>query len=305
MKSAIVKPSLRNRRSAVSAVQKLSKGALVRLVCEHCTVGPPPITDIPEGCDEVTASAVSDAALQLVNGVLDNPNTVTEEEFANLMELEWFSCCMTTSLKASPKAVMTYEKAIALLVKYCPRRAPTKDDTPVVVRDVDGRVFLFSGFEALCLVEQAWQMRAGPSVNSKRALLDLSWGGSWARGIAKPRGHVSRISNETKIQLLELFYGPFVTPTWKDEIPLGISSSQGAAAGGGGSWNDLWLFKPLQWLDDVCNAWLEKDSTVRITRDEMDRLDRLPWFRERINRLHALRSKREELAQASAPARTA
>lgn len=108
----------------------------------------------------------------------------------------------------------------------------------------------------------------------------------WERESVKPPPRAIRVSTTAKVNLTVIFY-PYQAPSWRDEIPVGVD-------------DDVWLFKPVQWLDDICEAWLCDNSNVRISKEDMGRLENLPWFTPWLNGLKAKRHRRMARAASEA-----
>ena len=90
---------------------------------------------------------------------------------------------------------------------------------------------------------------------------------------------IPRMAN---IKILCIFY-PKTQPGWKDEIPVAIS---------GGS--DVWLFKPVRWLDDVKDFWLGGGRTVCLTQAEKQMIENLPWFLPWLGKIQDKRQKKRK-----------
>jgi len=109
----------------------------------------------------------------------------------------------------------------------------------------------------------------GPSVEDKKLLSTLPWGSTWIASAcpgksckqSKPR----LVTKESKVMMMRIFY-PSKAPTWRDEHRVRVGKSS------------LWIFKPIQWVDDVSNMWLGGERRVRLTEEEMLLLEQLPWF---------------------------
>tara|TARA_B110001450_G_scaffold32672_1_gene28313 strand:+ start:877 stop:1305 length:429 start_codon:yes stop_codon:yes gene_type:complete len=88
--------------------------------------------------------------------------------------------------------------------------------------------------------------------------------------VAKSDGHIDStrksrsVSRMAKIKLLCIFY-PKEQPGWLDEIPVIIDN------------NSVWIFKPVQWLDDICDVWLGGKSSVRMTMEEKNAMETMEW----------------------------
>ena len=209
----------------------------------------------------------------------ENIGILSDAQIRDLSELGWFGDFLEDALsqKCSRFFYPTHDEVVGLLIQHFTRSMPTEEDKPVITFRA-GRPFLFKGSDALRSLEGAWNKRAGLSLSAKRALLDLPWARDWEREHAKPAPRAVRVSTAAKVALTLIFY-PENAPAWRDEIPVGVE-------------DDVWLFKPVQWLDDVCEAWMCDNSNVRISLEDMGRLEGLPWFTPWIDNLKAKRYRR-------------
>lgn len=256
----------------------------VRLLCCLFQNGPP---KKPESIPDNNMFNTEQVAWDTLCEIKEDPHKLTDSQLDKLFDLKWFNDFMLTALSRNNRRFFfpTHDEVISLLIQHCPLRQPLQSDPPVIAFRVN-RPFLFKGSDALKSLEAAWNKRAGPSASAKRAFLDLPWGFDWERESAKPPPPATRVSTSAKVNLTAIFY-PYQAPSWRDEIPVGVD-------------DDVWLFKPVQWLDDICEAWLCDKSNVRISKEDMGRLEKLAWFTPWLNGLKAKRHRRMARAASEA-----
>jgi hypothetical protein len=56
----------------------------------------------------------------------------------------------------------------------------------------------------------------------------------------------------------------------------------------------VWIFKPVQWLDDIVNVWLGGKSPVGLTTEEKETLEKLPWVLPWVERVRQKRLKKRK-----------
>ncbi len=178
----------------------------------------------------------------------------------------------------------SYDEVVDLLVTWCPSERPGAAEQFVVTR-YNGRRMFFQPARALDKLGAAWNKPFGPSVTSKKKMLGLPWAREWAEVFVKRADYVRNVrmvTREAKITMLRIFY-PFDPPSWKDEIPMRLDNGE------------VWIFKPVQWLDDVANSWLGGKSAVALTDGEKKQMETLPWALPWVERIRERRAKRKRL----------
>eukprot|EP00966_Prymnesium_polylepis_P227951 5274784-Prymnesium_polylepis.2 len=155
-----------------------------------------------------------------------------------------------------------------------------------VVESTDnGRRMCFQPAQALEKLAASWNKPYGPSAASKKKMLGLSWAHEWADVFVKRSDYVRNVrmvTREAKITMLRIFC-PFHPPSWRDEIPMRLDNGE------------VWVFKPVQWLDDVANTWLGGRSAVALTDDEKKQMETLPWVLPWVERIRERRAKRKRV----------
>ena len=135
-----------------------------------------------------------------------------------------------------------------------------------------------------------WYHVDGPSVEAIAEFSKLEWTPNWIETEVSRPDAIRRsrsVSKEARIQLLRIFYH-IEQPSWKDEIPVRMPD--------GG----VWVFKPVQWLDDVANVWLDGKSAVVLNEKEKELMEMLPWLGTWLEKLSAKREKRSRKRALSA-----
>ena len=121
-----------------------------------------------------------------------------------------------------------------------------------------------------------WNSSHGPSDDNKKRL--LNWRGCVVE--KSRRAHKNhKVPKAAKIQLLHIYY-PKDPPTWKDEIPVAVDD------------NTLWVFKPVEWLDDLTNNWLEGNASVLLTEEERIAMEKMLWVKPWLLRVEQKREAR-------------
>ena len=170
-----------------------------------------------------------------------------------------------------------------MLSECCTRHYPLPSDEFVVKRR-DGKRILFRPFRAVDILARHWRKPRGPSSKGMEVFASLSWTGStiaeWNTRIETVRKSRS-VSRKVKVKLLSIF-NPVHRPSWKDAIPIRLTTG------------DVWVFKPVQWMDDITNVWLGGKISVRLTDEERLQLESLPWFRIWIDSVREKREKRRK-----------
>jgi len=173
------------------------------------------------------------------------------------------------------------DEIVKLIIDKCSTQPPRQVEGFVVERD-NGHKFFFQPTRALRKMAYAWNKPHGPSESSKERFMQLPWATDWIDLFVKGANytrHVRAVTKDAKIMLLRIFY-PSDPPSWRDEIPIGLDNG------------DVWIFKPVQWLDDLSDSWLRGKSAVRLSDEEKKQLEALPWVMPWIERIRERRAKR-------------
>ena len=56
--------------------------------------------------------------------------------------------------------------------------------------------------------------------------------------------------------------------------------------------NTLWVFKPVEWLDDLTNNWLEGNASVLLTEEERIAMEKMLWVKPWLLRVEQKREAR-------------
>lgn len=147
-----------------------------------------------------------------------------------------------------------------------------------------GSKIMFSPLAALKSLNKHWNGEHGPSEESKDAFSRLSWAESWIKSNEKNRSKLSKVrcvSKSVKIQLLQIFY-PTNPPYWKDEIPVSLEDGT------------TWTFKPVEWMDDISNNWLEGRAAVLLSDEEKKQMEKMEWLGSWIERVSCKREARKK-----------
>eukprot|EP00966_Prymnesium_polylepis_P171023 3953243-Prymnesium_polylepis.1 len=169
---------------------------------------------------------------------------------------------------------ITCDEIIQIIASNWPASTPPSPMPPRVVELSDGRSLMFSQSAAMEQLAAAWNTSHGPSDDNKKRLLGLNWGEQWVERCVEKPGRTQKnrkIPKSAKIQLLHIYY-PKDPPTWKDEIPVALDD------------NTLWVFKPVEWLDDVSNNWLEGRASVMLTEEERLAMEKMLWVKPWLTR---------------------
>ena len=145
---------------------------------------------------------------------------------------------------------------------------------------------MFNPFSAIDVIAKNWRKPHGPSSKAIQDFRNLSWAkltiAKWDRQIDSTRKSRS-VSRMAKIRLLCIFY-PKEQPGWLDEIPITLHT------------NEVWIFTPVQWLDDIVNVWLGGKSAVALTTEEKETLEKLPWVLPWVERVRVKRLKKRRIS---------
>ena len=219
-------------------------------------------------------------AMEFMDWLVEGYETLSDTQRQQLDELPWFHDHLeqveqTVQRRAAP---LTADDLIDMLCQACPSERPC-NVTRFVVRAPAGNRVMFEPSKALESLAATWYSKDGPSQEACKKLEALPWGARW-KEIAVTRPDAVRRSRKfprhARITLLEIYY-PIDPPSWKDEIPVTLEDG-------------VWVFKPVTWLDDVSNVWLGGKLSVSLTKEEKERMEKLPWVLPWIEKL---RSKRE------------
>lgn len=137
------------------------------------------------------------------------------------------------------------------------------------------KTIMFHPAMSLNQLAAMWNTARGPSEENKKRFEGTEWGAKWVETntektprTPKPR----KIPKSVKIKLLHVYY-PKDPPTWKDEIPVTLED------------NTIWVFKPIEWLDDVSNNWLGGRASVMLTEEERLAMEKMQWVRPWLDRV--------------------
>jgi|TARA_B110000967_G_scaffold17335_1_gene16357 hypothetical protein len=202
-----------------------------------------------------------------------------------LMKIPWMKCelkLMESSESGYPSTPY-YDEMLTMITECCKENYPEVRDQYVMTRE-NGQRMMFNPFKAIDVVAKHWRKPHGPSKKAVQAFRDLPWANAtvskWDRQIDSTRKSRS-VSRMAKIRFLCIFY-PKEQPGWLDEIPIFLHT------------NEVWIFKPVQWLDDIVNVWLGGKSPVALTMEEKETLEKLPWVLPWVERVRQKRLKKRK-----------
>lgn len=178
---------------------------------------------------------------------------------------------------------LSSDEIVDIIVQKWPSSRPCSM-LPSKVTLRNGQSLMFNAPAALETLAAAWNGANGPSDRNKERLKELRWGVDWIESAVEKRGRVNRsrkVPKSVKIQLLRIYY-PEEPPSWKDEIPVSLED------------NTLWVFKPVEWLDDVSNNWLGGRASVMLTSEERLAMEKMQWVKPWLKRVEQKREARRK-----------
>lgn len=222
----------------------------------------------------------------LLDDIDKNPQMLSASRMLALSKADWFKDYFTNAMlrKAGKGKDISFSDMVYLLTQVCPDEPPSSDTRRAFARGRDGRCVFFEPSKALESLAKYWDKEDGPSVEDKKLLSALPWGSTWIAsacpGKLAKQSKARLVPKEAKLMMMCIFY-PFKAPTWRDEHPVRVGE------------DSVWIFKPIQWVEDVSNMWLGGERRVRLTDDEMLLLEQLPWFLPLIEQKRAKRKCRD------------
>lgn len=181
------------------------------------------------------------------------------------------------------RALPSHDDLVAMVMECCPNHAPLPGESHLMQME-SGRRLMFEPVKAMEVIAERWYGDGSASQSAKRSLLKLPWAESWVKThapvpkAAKP-GSGRIVNKNAKITMLSTIYPGDKGPHARDEIPVEMDTG-------------VWVFRPVQWLDDVANNWLKDKSAVSLDENQKARLESLPWFRTWLQRLSDKRKRK-------------
>lgn len=222
----------------------------------------------------------------LLDDIDKNPQMLSASQMLALSKADWFKDYFTNAMlrKSGKVKDISFSDMVYLLTQVCPDEPPSSDTQRAFARGRDGRCVFFEPSKALESLAKYWDKEDGPSVEDKKLLSTLPWGSTWIAsacpGKLAKKSKARLVTKEAKLMMMRIFY-PSKAPTWRDEHPVRVGE------------DSVWIFKPIQWVEDVSNMWLGGERRVRLTDDEMLLLEQLPWFLPLIEQKRAKRKFRD------------
>jgi hypothetical protein len=231
-------------------------------------------------------SDVTRAVWTLLDDIDKNPQMLSASQMLALSKTDWFKDYFTNAMlrKVGKVTDVSFSDMVYLLAQVCPDEPPSSDTQRAFAKGRDGRRIFFEPTKALESLAKCWDKEDGPSVEDKKLLSTLPWGSTWIAsacpGKSAKQSKARLVTKEAKLMMMRIFY-PSNGPTWRDEHPVRVGE------------DSVWVFKPIQWVDDVSNMWLGGERRVRLSEEEMLLLEQLPWFLPLIEQKRAKRKCRD------------
>lgn len=231
-------------------------------------------------------SDVTRAVWTLLDDIDNNPQMLSASQMLALSKADWFKDYFTNAMlrKVGNGKDISFADMVYLLAQVCPDEPPSSDTQRAFAKGRDDRRVFFEPAKALESLARCWEKEDGPSVEDKKLLSTLPWGSTWIAsacpGKSAKQSKARLVTKEAKLMMMRIFY-PCKAPTWRDEHPVRVGE------------DSVWIFKPIQWVDDVSNMWLGGERRVRLSEEEMILLERLPWFSSLIEQKRTKRKCRD------------
>lgn len=193
----------------------------------------------------------------------------------------------------SKELIVTMSESMDEMLRMISRASPdVRPPSGKLVRckTDDGNDVMLDVAATLKMLATWWYHVDGPSDEAIAEFSKFAWAPSWIETEVSRPDAIKRsrsVSKQARIQLLRLYYH-IEQPSWKDEIPVLMPD--------GG----VWVFKPVQWLDDVSNVWLGGKSAVVLNEKEKEMMETLPWLGTWLKKLSEKREKRSRKRALSA-----
>jgi hypothetical protein len=232
-------------------------------------------------------SDVNRAVWTLLNEIDNDPQMLSVSQMLTLSKAEWFKDFFTNAMLRANRKIkeISFSDMVYLLTQVCPEEPPSSDTQRAFVEDRHGRRVFFEPSRALESLAKFWEKEDGPSAEDKKLLATLPWGSTWissacpGKSSKQSKSNARLVTKEAKLMMMRIFY-PYKAPTWREEHPVRVGE------------DSVWIFKPVQWVDDVSNMWLGGELRVRLAQEEMTTLEQLPWFLPLIEQKRAKRKSR-------------
>jgi len=239
-------------------------------------------------------SDVTSAVWTLLDDIGKSPQMLSASQMLELSKVDWFKDYFANAMLRKVGKVKdvsfsvsfsaSFSDTVYLLTQAFPYEPPSSDTQRAFAEGKDGRIIFFEPAKALESLARCWDKEDGPSVEDKKLLSTLPWGSTWIAsacpGKSSKQSKARLVTKEAKLLMMRIFY-PYKAPTWIDAHPVRVGE------------DSVWIFKPIQWVDDVSNMWLGGERRVRLTEEEMLLLEQLPWFLRLIKQKSAKRKSRD------------
>ena len=217
---------------------------------------------------------VAEVAWQLLNQIDANPGCLTSCQIERLdSRVAWFrhfyKCAVIRSCYGESNA--NFANTVFFLSDRFPDKPPSNRLELCFLIDPEGRSVVFEPLRALEHMGERWNDDNGPKLEVKKGFIKLPWAKEWLVSNLGPshsgtvRSKSLLITTPTKLAIISMFY-PHEPPKSNDMHAIRISRSSVAT------------FKPTQFLDNIVNCWLGGECHVRLTKEDKDAMEKLPWF---------------------------
>lgn len=174
------------------------------------------------------------------------------------------------ALVATP---ITSSEELALLTAAFPQAPPEQGQLWIEVLRSNGEPHVLQLPKILQNIGTAYHRGASCALREQdiAAFHALPWAATWAaQYVKKERNALHRqiVTRDVKTHLL-LLNCPKTKPEWERVVPLCGAGIEG-----------VYRWRPASWLDDVAGNWTGKAPSVRLSKDQMEAIETLPWFAE-------------------------